>query len=257
MKIIAIIPAHLKSVRLPRKIILKIHGLEMIEHVRRRALLCKFFDEVYVATDNNEIAEIVKRNNGNIIKTKKIHSSGTSRVIEACEGIEASHIVLIQGDEPLMLPDHLNKICESIAKNPHIDTWNATAELSNPEELERRSIVKCILNNEGKIIFCFRGNFSSSTFENQKLYTKKILGLIAFRKDIIMQFKDYLPSTFEISESIEQLRFIENNINLQSVQVNPSLPSINEYEDKKIVLDFIENNLNQKSLLKQILNQNK
>ena len=71
-----------------------------------------------------------------------------------------------------------------------------------------------------------------------------------------MQFKDYLPSPLEISESIEQLRFIENNINLQAVEVNPSLPSINEYEDKKIVLDFIENNLNQKILLKQILNQN-
>ena len=73
MKIIAIIPAHLKSIRFPRKIILKIHGLEMIEHVRRRALLCKLFDEVYVATDDDEIAEIVKKNNGNIIKTKKIH----------------------------------------------------------------------------------------------------------------------------------------------------------------------------------------
>ena len=82
MKIIAIIPAHLKSIRFPRKIILKIHGLEMIEHVRRISLLCKLFDEVYVATDD-EIEEIVKKNNGNIIKTKKIHSSGTSRVIEA------------------------------------------------------------------------------------------------------------------------------------------------------------------------------
>ena len=71
MKIIAIIPAHLKSVRFPRKILLKIHGLEMIEHVRRRALLCKLFDEVYVATDDDEIAEIVKKIMVILLKQRK------------------------------------------------------------------------------------------------------------------------------------------------------------------------------------------
>lgn len=253
MKIIAIIPAHLNSIRFPRKILLKIQGLEMIEHVRRRALLCELFEEVYVATQDEEIANLVESHGGKVIRTKNIHLSGTSRIIEACKVKDATHIVLVQGDEPLILPDHLKKICHSIIQNPLVDAWNATADLSEESLLRKKSIVKCVINKEGRILLCFRGEISFSSFKEQQKYIKKILGLIAFRKDMIMKFENYKPSNLEASESIEQLRFIENDVNLQSVLVNPALPSINEYEDEKIVLDYIQNNSIQQNLLNQIL----
>ena len=109
MKIVAFIPAHLASVRLKEKILLKFYGLEMIEHVRRRALLSGVFDRVIVATGDEKIVSLIKSYDGEVFKTSKKHISGTSRVAEAAKKVDASHIVIIQGDEPLMLPAHLKK----------------------------------------------------------------------------------------------------------------------------------------------------
>ena len=253
MRIIAIIPAHLNSVRFPRKILLKIHGLEMIEHVRRRAILCGLFEEVYVSSCDEEILSLVMSHNGKVLKTGNNHLSGTSRIIEACEHIDTSHIVLIQGDEPLILPEQLREMCISIKSLPKVDAWNATAKLQNEEQLHKKSIVKCAINAEDKILYCFRKTPSFLPFDVQKSYLRKILGLIAFRKDVIMKFKNYCPSELEKSESIEQLRFIEKGLNLKSVQIYPSLPSINELEDYQEVLDFIKKSSNQQKILKKIL----
>ncbi len=101
MKIIAVIPAHMASVRFPRKILFQFHGLPMIEHVRRRALLSKAFDDVFVATCDEEIASVIRSFGGKIIMTANTHNNGTSRVAEAVKDIECSHVVLLQGDEPL------------------------------------------------------------------------------------------------------------------------------------------------------------
>ena len=95
-----VIPARLASSRLSRKLLIKIHGLEIIEHVRRRAIISNAFDSVYVATGDQEIEDLIKRKNGKVIKTFKTHENGTLRAAEAIKSIEASHIVLIQGDEP-------------------------------------------------------------------------------------------------------------------------------------------------------------
>ena len=87
MKIVGVIPAHLASVRFPQKILFDIHGLPMIEHVRRRALLCGELEDVIVATCDIEIANIIKSYGGKVIMTSNSHKNGTSRVAEAIEGL--------------------------------------------------------------------------------------------------------------------------------------------------------------------------
>ena len=114
MKIVAVIPAHLASVRFPRKILFDFHGLPMIEHVRRRALLSKSISDVYVATCDNEIADVIKSFGGKVIMTSNSHTNGTSRVAEAIADIECSHVMLLQGDEPLLLPRHLDEFAKTI-----------------------------------------------------------------------------------------------------------------------------------------------
>ena len=255
MKIVALIPAHLKSIRFPNKILLKIHGLEMIEHVRRRAVMSESFDNVYVATGDEEIISVVKSNNGDYIKTNKKHLSGSSRVIEAIKELDedVTHIVLIQGDEPLVLPNYLKKMCEKIIENPKVNAWNVTSELINESQLKEHSIVKCVINEEERILYCFRNSPSFLPFEIQKKYIKKILGLIAFEKETIMNFEDYNPSKLEQSESIEQLRLIENGFNLISIPVDSALPSINEPNDYLKVLDYIKSSKIQQKILRKII----
>jgi 3-deoxy-manno-octulosonate cytidylyltransferase (CMP-KDO synthetase) len=256
MKVVAIIPSHLASVRFPGKILFEFHGLPMIEHVRRRALLSKHINDVYVATCDVEIAEAIQSFGGKVIMTSDQHTNGTSRIAEAVANIDCTHVILLQGDEPLLLPRHLDQLIESIIQNPNGDAWNATAPLESLEELDRHSFVKCAISESNKILLCFRRNPFFSELEKISGFTRKILGLIAFKKEFLLKLTSLPPGLVEVTESIEQMRIIENGHTLTAVNVSPSLPSVNEPSEALIVLNYIENNDEQKQLLIQILTNN-
>jgi 3-deoxy-manno-octulosonate cytidylyltransferase (CMP-KDO synthetase) len=253
MKIVAVIPAHMASVRFPGKILFPMHGLPMIEHVRRRALLSGAEIDVYVATCDEEIAEAVRGFGGKVIMTKSTHLNGTSRVAEALKSIDCSHVILLQGDEPLLLPRHLDLFVNAIASEPSGYAWNAVGPIETEEELDRNSFVKCSISATGRIQYCFRRTPCYSAFVAQKTFIRKILGIIAYRKDFLLKLALLPASMIERAESIEQMRIIDNDFILQSVQLSPSLPSVNEPHEAQIVLNYIHNNAEQQGLLAQIL----
>jgi 3-deoxy-manno-octulosonate cytidylyltransferase (CMP-KDO synthetase) len=252
MKIVAVIPAHLASVRFPGKILFPFHGLPMIEHVRRRALLCDSIADVVVATCDTEIADAIRGFGGKVIMTANTHTNGTSRVAEAARQIDCSHIMLLQGDEPLLLPRHLETFAKAITANPGGDAWNATGPIETAEELDRHSFVKCALTPSGRIMYCFRRTPGYSEFERQQGFVRKILGIIAYRKEFLLELTSLPAGVVEQAESIEQMRILENGYSLQSVPVSPSLPSVNEPQEADIVLDYIRQNDEQRALLERI-----
>ena len=255
MKIVGIIPAHLASVRFPKKILFNIHGLPMIEHVRRRALLSKELDDVIVTTCDEEIGNAVASYGGKVIMTNSNHKNGTSRVAEAVQNYVCSHVLLLQGDEPLLLPYHVDCMIRRIKENPEIDAWNATANINAEVELDLHSFVKCAIMKNNKIMHCFRKSPYFSDFKVQQNFVRKILGIIAYRKDFLLKLNHFPESEIESAEFIEQMRIIESGYDLYSVPVNPSLPSINEPHEVDIVLDYIKNNSEQNILLKKILEE--
>jgi len=254
MKIIAVIPAHLASVRFPRKILFNIHGLPMIEHVRRRALLSENVSDVFVATRDKEIAETIHSFDGKVIMTANTHKNGTSRVAEAVKDIDCTHVMLLQGDEPLLLPRHMDEIIKVIKAHPDSEAWNATGPIENKEELERHSFVKCRVTKSNRILNCFRSYSCSSDRNIQIKFVRKILGLIAYQKDFLLHLTSLNPTKVEQSELIEQMRIIEHGFELKSVPVSPSLPSVNEPEESVIVLNYIRQNPEQQAMLEKILN---
>ena len=255
MKIIAIIPAHMASVRFPGKILFKFHGLPMIEHVRRRALLSDSIKEVFVATCDDEIASTIEGFGGKVIRTANTHTNGTSRIAEAVKDIDCSHVILLQGDEPLLLPRHLDEMSEAIKNNPNSNAWNATGPIDNREELDRHSFVKCSVNPDNKIMYCFRRSPGYSSFELQQKYIRKILGLIAFEKEFLLKLTYLPPSIVETYEFIEQMRILENGFNFLSVPVFPSLPSVNEPAEADVIVDYIKNTKEQAVLLDMVLSK--
>jgi len=255
MKIVGIIPAHLASVRFPKKILFNIHGLPMIEHVRRRALLSKELDDVIVTTCDEEIANAVESYGGKVIMTNNNHKNGTSRVAEAVQNYDCSHVLLLQGDEPLLLPHHVDSMIKRIKENPEIDAWNATANINAEVELDLHSFVKCATTKTNKIMHCFRKSPYYSDLKTQQKFVRKILGIIAYRKDFLLKLNHLPESEIESTESIEQMRIIESGYDLYSVPVNPSLPSINEPHEVEVVLDCLKNNREQKALLEKILEE--
>jgi 3-deoxy-manno-octulosonate cytidylyltransferase (CMP-KDO synthetase) len=253
MKIVAIIPARLASTRFPRKVLLSIHGLPMIEHVRRRALLCKVFSDVYVATCDKEISDVVQGFGGKVILTSDKHINGTTRTAEAVEHIDCTHVMLLQGDEPLLLPRHLEILASAVTGDPGVSAWNVTGPIDHYEELDRHSFVKCVVSPSKQILYCFRRSPCYSDFEMQKIFVQKLLGILAYRKEFLLQLTTLQPSLIEKAESIEQMRIIENGFSLRSVFVAPSLPSINELHEVEVVLDLLEQDAEQLKLLKRIL----
>jgi 3-deoxy-manno-octulosonate cytidylyltransferase (CMP-KDO synthetase) len=255
MKIVAVIPAHMASVRFPGKILFPFHGLPMIEHVRRRALLSQAISDVIVATCDKDIATVISGFGGKVVMTANTHKNGTMRVAEAVKTIDCTHVILLQGDEPLLLPRHVDALADAICANPGGDAWNATGPIENAEELDRHSFVKCAVSQSGRIMQCFRRTPCYSSFEHQQSFVRKILGIIAYRKDFLMELTSLPSAPLEQAEFIEQMRILENDYNLQSVPVAPSLPSVNEPHEADTVLDYIRRDPEQKALLDKILLQ--
>ena len=253
MKNVVVIPARLDSSRFPNKILLNIHGLPMIEHVRRRALLAKNVDEVYVATCDEEIREVLEKFGAKVIMTSNLHRNGTTRVAEAITSIECSKVILLQGDEPLILPENLDLIVEKIKYDNDFLAWNATGPIKNEEELNRHSFVKCALF-EDRILYCFRKSPSFNSFSAQLTYTRKVLGLIAYTKDFLIKISSMSSTPIEECESIEQMRIIENGFSIRSIDLELSQPSINEPHEVNDVLNYFKNNRRQGDLLKEVLN---
>jgi 3-deoxy-manno-octulosonate cytidylyltransferase (CMP-KDO synthetase) len=253
VRVAAVIPAHLASVRFPRKVLFPFHGMPMLEHVRRRALLSEGITEVVVATCDDEVAERVRAASGRVVITADTHRTGTTRVAEAAQQIDCTHVLLLQGDEPLLLPRHVEACVAAIGRHPEGDAWNVTGPIDSVAELDRHSFVKCAVAPSGRIIHCFRRTPFNSPLETQREFVRKILGIIAFRKSFLEQLVLLAPTPIEEAEFIEQMRVIENGFQMQSVPVSPSLPSVNEPGEAAVVLESLRDDPEQQDLLRRTL----
>ena len=147
LEIAAVIPARMASTRYPGKPLIEIEGLPMIEHVRRRVLLCDKFSDVVVATCDNEIKVAIEEYGGTVIMTSDRHIMASDRVAEAVEILDCSHVINVQGDEILVMPDDLERMVVAIYARPEIEYWNAIAPIEKHVELEDTAIVNFIFNS--------------------------------------------------------------------------------------------------------------
>jgi 3-deoxy-manno-octulosonate cytidylyltransferase (CMP-KDO synthetase) len=250
LKIAAVIPARLESSRFPRKVLHNFCGTPMIEHVRLRAEKSNVFQAgVYVATCDTEIYELVKSNGGNPIMTSKSHSNGTSRVAEAIKDIDCSHVLVLQADEPLITPKILEEFVEKITLSSHYEAWNAISDINEEIDISNTSIVKCAVNQENRILFCFRGSPFICDFEVQSNYLKKMLGLIAFTKNSIQEINNKTEDLIENFEKIEQIRIINSNHQMGAIDLGKSFPSVNLKTDADIVLKIMNSDEEQIHIL--------
>lgn len=226
-------------------------GLPMLEHVRIRAEMSKIFNAgVYVATCDKEVFELVKNNGGKPIMTLESHINGSSRVSEAVKEIDCTHVLVLQADEPLILPSHLKMFVEKIKMQSQFQVWNAVSDMYDKQDLKNNTIVKCAVNHRKKILFCFRGSPFISNFNCQSKYVKKMLGLIAFKKNAIKEMNQTPQDDIEFNESIEQMRIISSNYEMGAVHLGSSLPSVNLKTDTELVLKEMNFNQEQIEILK-------
>jgi len=248
-----VIPARLGGVRLPGKVLLDFHGLPMIEHVRRRGLLNSFGVPVIVASGDEDILKVVQNFGGTTIKSERDHTSGMSRTGEAAEKLGFDYYLVLQGDEILSLPRHIDQMISRIRSHGVTTAINATTPLDDEGELTDTSIVKCLLDCDQKILSMFRNSPLVSTNSIQMDLLKKVSGLFAFSKQGLKSIIESKPQPIERNESIEQMRILELGYHLDSILLDKNLASINLPRDVKLVEESLISDSEQIGILKEIL----
>ena len=252
-RVAAIIPARMGSSRFPGKPLLEIRGLPMVEHVRRRTALCPEFSEVVVATCDREIADAVERHGGRVVMTSSAHRAASDRVAEAMAQLGCTHVVNVQGDEILVLPEDLTKMVRAIAAEPGDVAWNAVAPIERAEELRDHSIVKCVVSRFDRILYCSR-DFSllplgPDGFEP----VRKILGILAYERACLERYGGLRRTPLELAESIDQSRMVEYDIGVRGVDFSHGYPGINEPREVPVVEHHLAEDPRQRDLLARIL----
>ena len=233
-----IIPSRLEAKRFPNKPLALINGLPMVVHVLNRALESKVGD-VYVATPDKEIFDLIKKNGGEAILTKSNHLSGSDRVYEAYSKIIKHNVDLIinlQGDMPNIKPNSIIKL-EKLMRSSSCAIGTLASLISEKEEIKDANVVKVQLNQnltnhnflEAKDFFRLKKNL-----KNEAIYHH--IGIYAFTRDALKKYVNHERSNLEIERNLEQMRAIENGILIKVALINSSPLGVDTELDLKQVI---------------------
>ena len=212
--ILGVIPARLTSTRLSRKVLRTIAGRPMLAWVYEAAAACPQLDRVVIATDSEEVANLCRENNWPVQLTSADLPSGTDRVHAVAQHIPADIYVNIQGDEPLLKPEHLTALLRPFAhQQVEVSTLKV---LCTAENIANPNAVKIVTAADGRALYFSRATIPydrDARVGNAPQYWKHI-GLYAYRKATLERFPTLPSSPLEQIERLEQLRFLENNIDI-------------------------------------------
>jgi 3-deoxy-manno-octulosonate cytidylyltransferase (CMP-KDO synthetase) len=213
MKTAIVIPARYASRRLPGKPLLRQTGKYLIQHVYERACQSKHASTVVVATDDSRIMTAVKSFGGRVVMTRRDHPSGTDRVAEAARSLDADVIVNLQGDEPLIDPDALDRLPELLQRDPSADMATLAVPLNSLEQYHDPGCVKVALDAHGRALYFSRAPIPFVRDGQPDLAARPArflqhLGLYAYRRDFLFQLATLPPEPLEQLEKLEQLRVL-------------------------------------------------
>jgi 3-deoxy-manno-octulosonate cytidylyltransferase (CMP-KDO synthetase) len=245
---IGIIPARFASLRFPGKPLADIKGKSMIQRVYEQAIKAKL-KAVYVATDHQQIYEHVQSFGGNCLMTLASHPSGTDRCNECAEELNLEHndvLINIQGDEPFIHPEQINLIA-SCFENASTEIATLIKTITSVEDLESNTIPKVVLNKQKEAIYFsrsiipFPAKKSIEELIKTGIYFKHI-GIYAYRVSILKQISNLPVSLLEQTESLEQLRWIENGFHIKTAITTHETIAIDTAEDLAKAILLLDQN---------------
>lgn len=239
MKIVGIIPSRFASTRFPGKPLVEISGKTMIQRVYEQAKKAKALTDVIVATDDKRIEKHIMSFGGNVVMTKSTHKSGTDRCAEAVKKIYRDFDVAIniQGDEPFIHPQQIDELAKCFYdKNTELATL--VKPIENSEDIFNPNRIKVVLDKNKNALYFSRSPIPFCKQAEQKnchkthIYYKHI-GIYGYRISTLKKITKLKPSSLEISESLEQLRWIENGYKIKARLTKYESVSIDAPDDLK------------------------
>lgn len=237
MKAIAIIPARLASTRLPRKVLREIAGRSMLAHVYNAARACPKLQDVIVATDSEEIASLCRGNGWEFRMTSPECRSGTDRVHEVSQGVDADVYVNVQGDEPLARREHLDVLLALMERdNVQVGTLKTPCVA---EDRDNPNAVKIVTAMDGRALYFSRATIPYDRDRTDMTRYFKHLGFYAYRKAALDKFVHWPESELERSERLEQLRFLDNGASIYAAETPYDTVGVDTEEDLQRVEDIL------------------
>jgi 3-deoxy-manno-octulosonate cytidylyltransferase (CMP-KDO synthetase) len=229
-KIIGIIPSRFDSTRFPGKSLAKIGGKSMIQRVYEQAYKSELLDEVIVATDDNRILNHVKAFGGKVIMTSKAHQSGTDRCAEVVSKLDDVDVVInIQGDEPFIEPEQIDQLATCF-QNPKAQIVTLIKKIESEIDLHNDTVVKVETKSDGQ-----GSDFSRKPFSELEVAYKHI-GIYGYRTDTLRTISKLPQSEREVTERLEQLRWLDNGFKIQVAETEHESNSVDTPEDLEQIL---------------------
>ena len=220
-KVIAVIPARYNSTRFPGKMMEILGNRTIITTTYHNVLETGLFDEVFVATDSELIFDEISKNGGKAVMTGE-HETGSDRIAEAVQNIDCDIVINVQGDEPFLKKEPLQQLIDIFYEDDkkEISLASLKIQLKESEEIRNPNNVKVITDNNGFALYFSR---SVIPFQRELSYDVKYykhIGVYAFRKEALLKFSSLEMTPLEISEKLEQLRYLENGMKIKMVETD-------------------------------------
>jgi len=241
MKAIAIIPARMGSSRFPGKPMSKIHGIPMIGHCYYRTQMCEDLLDTYVATCDKEIHDYILSIGGKSVMTSDIHERATDRTAEAMLKIEneigeqIDIVVMVQGDEPMVVPEMISQSIKPFKENSSINVVNLMAHMETVEEFEDPNEVKVVIDNNNDALYFSREPIPSRKKGYTNVSMLKQVCIIPFKRDYILRFNEMEETQLEKIESVDMMRILENGDKVHMVMSDVNSFSVDTEDDRKLV----------------------
>lgn len=237
-RILGVIPARLASTRLPGKVLRPLLGKPMLQWVVEAALRCPQLHEVVVATDSEEVGELCQAHGWQWQMTDAALPSGTDRMRAVALDREADIYVNIQGDEPLLKPEHIDALLRPFSRGMHVEC-STVKTLCAPENIHNPNAVKVVHATDGRALYFSRATIPYDRDGAGKATYWKHLGLYAYRRDALLRFGTLAASPLEQTERLEQLRLLENGLALYVEAVEFDTVGVDTEADVSRVEDLL------------------
>jgi 3-deoxy-manno-octulosonate cytidylyltransferase (CMP-KDO synthetase) len=239
LRILGVIPARLASTRLPRKVLRDIAGEPMLAWVYRAARGCEQLDQVIIATDSEEIMDFAHTHNFPAVFTPADCASGSDRVYAVAQSITADIYVNIQGDEPMLRPEHLTALLEPMTR-PQVEVTTLSTPCA-PGHIHNPNAVKVVTAADGRALYFSRATIPYSRDGARNISCEKHLGIYAYRQAALTRFHKLPPGRLETIERLEQLRFLENGIDIYVTSTPFDTIGVDTEEDLRAAEQILRN----------------
>lgn len=238
-KIAIVIPARYGSSRLPAKPLLKVNNKPIIQYVYEAAKQSKLANEIIVATDDQRIYDAVEKFGGKCEMTSANHQCGSDRIAEVASRHDFDYILNLQGDEPQITPEIIDLAIEALINDKNTDISTLVREIKDEEQINNPNCVKCVFDNNHNALYFSRCPIPYARNKGEAPYYAHI-GIYGYKKDSLIKMTQLPQSYLEKQESLEQLRALQNGMNIKVAitTLNPTgIDTIEDYEKFKKLIE--------------------